>query len=232
MSIQTISQEKKAVSRVAVSDIAPNILPTVLEKIACKVFESFSIRLKANLNGCQERALKLALNGHVAHKSKRIYSVRSQSGQHTYLVNLDNRFCTCPDSRKGHVCKHRIAAYLIEQASQAVREVSPELSTARELPHGSSELKGLNPQEEALEKARLALRARSLYLREAIIYACVIEDGKEINVEIVTLAEEVALVRALPQLKGGVLIPQFPFPERKSSTQVLAKSLSEVRIYR
>ena len=42
--------------------------------------------------------------------------------------------------------------------------------------------------------------------------------------------EEVGIIRS--KLKDGMLIPQFPFPERKSSAQVLAKSLMEVRIYR
>ena len=40
------------------------------------------------------------------------------------------------------------------------------------------------------------------------------------------------MVRALPMLKDGKLIPQFPFPERKSFAQVLAKSLQDVKIYR
>ncbi|GAH32108.1 unnamed protein product, partial [marine sediment metagenome] len=57
-------------------------------------------------------------------------------------------------------------------------------------------------------------------------------DGESVKVEIIALEGEVALVRALPKLKDGVLIPQFPFPERMSSAQVLAKSLTEVRIYR
>ena len=149
MTTQIISQEKQAVREVAVIAATPNILPTILERTASNVFESFSDRLKASLNGRQDRALKLALNGHVTHKSARIYSVRSQRGQHTYLVNLDKSFCSCPDSRKGHVCKHRIASYLIEQASEATQEVSPELSAVRELQSG----RGLDPDEEAVEKA-------------------------------------------------------------------------------
>jgi hypothetical protein len=228
MSTQIISQEKQAVREVAVIAATPNILPTVLERTACKVFESFSDRLKASSNGRQERALKLALNGHVTHKSKRIFSVRSQRGQHSYLVNLDKSFCTCPDSCKGHVCKHRIAAYLIEQASEATHEVSQESSAVRELQSSQ----GLDPDEEAVEKARLALQGRSEHLREAVIYALLQVDGEPVKVEIIALEGEVALVRALPKLKDGVLIPQFPFPERKSSAQVLAKSLTEVRIYR
>ena len=95
------------------------ILPAVIEQTARKVFESFSDRMKAALNGREDRALKLALEGHVTHKSARIFSVRSENGEHSYLVNLDKSFCNCPDSQKGQVCKHRLAAYLVEQSMQA-----------------------------------------------------------------------------------------------------------------
>ena len=95
---------------------ANNILPSVIEQTAKAVFDKFSDRLKASLNGRQERALKLALAGHVMHKAKRVFSVRSQYGDHSYLVDLDRKFCNCPDSQKGYVCKHRLAAYLVEQA--------------------------------------------------------------------------------------------------------------------
>ena len=83
-----------------------------------------------------------------------------------------------------------------------------------------------------LEKARLVFQARSQFLREAIIYAVLQVDGNPIQVEILEIAGDIALVRALPKIKDGQLVPQFPFPERTSVTQVIAKSLSDVRIYR
>jgi hypothetical protein len=206
----------------AVAPFTQPVLPVVIEQTARKVFESFSEKMKATLNGRQERALKLALEGHVAHKLSRTFSVRSEDGQHSYLVNLDKNFCTCPDSQKGSVCKHRLAAYLIEQASRAVSEAP--------LPPDGPRM--LDSEEEAIEKARLVLNARSQHLREAVIYAVLEVDGEMLQVELLSLEGEVALVRALPRLKDGQLIPQFPFPERKSCTQVIAKSLSEVKIYR
>ena len=90
----------------------------------------------------------------------------------------------------------------------------------------------IDQDEEALEKARLALHARSQYLREASSTPCCRWRASCIPVEILELEGEVALVRALPKLKDGRLIPQFPFPERKSFAQVLAKSLQDVKIYR
>jgi len=219
-----------AVQETATVPFAPQpILPVVIEQTARHVFESFSEKMKAALNGREERALKLALEGHVTHKSARIYSVRSENGQHAYLVNLDKSFCTCPDSSKGYVCKHRLAAYLVEQAQQAHQQlVEKEVTSALPTPPPPSP----DPDEEAIERARLALHARSQFLREAIIYALLPQDGELIPVELLTLEGEAAMVRALPTLKDGKLIPQFPFSDRKSVCQVIAKSLVDVKIYR
>ena len=48
----------------------------------------------------------------------RCYRVRSSDGSSLYKVDLDARSCECPDSQKGNTCKHRIAAYYVEQANQ------------------------------------------------------------------------------------------------------------------
>ena len=218
-----------SIGEAVAAPFAQPILPSVLEHTARQVFETFSEKMKAALNGREERALKLALEGHVTHKSERVYSVRSEDGQHAYLVDLEARSCTCPDYQKGNVCKHRLASYLVEQATKATQE------TAAIPPESQAEqpgTPGIDPAEEAVEKARLALHARSQYLREAIIYALLDIDGQSLQVEVIDIDGEVALVRALPQLKDGKLIPQFPFPDKKSFAQVIAKSLREVKIYR
>lgn len=207
------------------------VLPAILEATARHIFDSFSEKMKQTLNGRQERALKLALEGHVIHKAARVFHVRSEDGQHTYLVNLERNYCTCPDSQGGHVCKHRLAAYLVEQAQQARQETSPCTDTPPELPASSSPAP-LHPDEEAIERARLALNARSEFLREAIIYAVLVLDGEPLQVELVELDGEAALVRALPKIKDGRLLPQFPFPERKPFARVLARSLTQIAIYR
>lgn len=189
------------------------MLPAVIEQTASRVFTGFSQRLKASLNGRQERALRMALEGHVTHKADRIFSVQSEDRSRHYLVDLENGFCSCPDSQKGYICKHRIAAYLIEQAMQNTSQAAAD------------------PRQEALEKARLALHARSDLLNGAIIYACLPLNGAELEVEVISLEGEAAFVRALPALKDGKLIPQFPFAEHKSCAQVLARSLKEITIY-
>ncbi len=78
----------------------------------------------------------------------------------------------------------------------------------------------------------MVLEARSQLLREAIIYAKLPLDGKILPMEIILIEGEMALIRALPQLKDGQLIPQFPFPEKQSAALVLSKSLVDVKIYR
>ena len=65
-----------------------------------------------------------------------------------------------------------------------------------------------------------------------IIYATLPMGGEFLPVEILNIEEDVALVRALPKVKDGKLIPQFPFPEKQSAAQVIAKTLTDVRIYR
>jgi len=233
MSTQLIHNlDQHVVKEAIAANISQPILPTVIEQAARMVFEGFSEKLKLSLNGRDERALKIALDGKVIHKSARIFSVRSEDGQHAYLVNLDKSFCTCPDHQKGNVCKHRLAAYLIEQADKANQELMPAPSMLGSLPPKGTGQDSSEPDEETLEKARLILQSRSQHLKEAILYAVLQLDDELIQVEIINLEGEGALVRALPKIRDGQLIPQFPLSERKAGAQVIAKSLSDVRIYR
>ena len=223
MNIQTKPMDKQALRELVQVAIAPTILPATIEHTARKVFESFSNRFKKKLNGRQERALKLALDGHVTHKSDRIFSVRSERGNHAYLVNLDQSSCTCPDCRRGYVCKHRIAAYLIEQANEANNSVS----------QGDGRPPPSDEEDEKIAKARMVLNARSETLREAIIYATIKHKDEPLNVEVISIEGDTAVVRALPLIKNGnTLVPQFPFEGDHAITQVLAKSLMDIQIYR
>ena len=207
------NQKPSTIREVATIPMATHPLPAVVEQTALVVFARFSDRIKARLNGRQDRALQLALNGHVTHKAGRVYSVRSQDGKHRYLVNLDRKFCNCPDSRKGHLCKHRLAAYLIEQTNQATDESS-------------------QSYDNTIEKVRKVLKARSEFLQEAIIYATLQYEGQVLEVEIIDLEGDAALVRALPEIKDRELKPQFPFSGRKSCTKVMARSLTQITIHR
>lgn len=223
MSVPNHTPNKHAFRETVQVVITPTILPATIEHTARRVFESFSERFKRKLNGRQERALKLALGGNVTHLSDRIFSVRSEKGNHAYLVNLDQGSCTCPDWRKGHVCKHRIAAYLIEQANEADNSVS----------RGNGGRPRSDEENEDVAKARLVLNARSETLREAIIYATIKHKGEPLNVEVISIEGGTAVVRALPRIRNGnTLVPQFPFEGDRAITQVLAKSMMDIQIYR
>jgi len=205
------------------------VLPTVIEQTARQVFDSFSEKMKVTLNGRAERALKLAVEGHVTHKFARTFNVRSEDGEHSYLVNLEKSFCTCPDSQKGHVCKHRLAAYLVEQSLKANQQM---IGTAPLPPVEPGPTPQPDPKDELVEKVRAIFNARSQYLRQAIIYAVLPHDNQPLPVEIIDLHDAIALVRALPKIVDGQLIPQFPFPGNQAAMEVIAKSLVEVKIYR
>jgi len=49
-----------------------------------------------------------------------LYEVQSATSFRKYLVKVDRHArrstCSCPDSRKGHHCKHRLAVALYEKA--------------------------------------------------------------------------------------------------------------------
>ncbi len=67
----------------------------------------------------EERGLMIAATS----KIERIpvgYKVPSQSGNGTYVVNLDhgNPFCTCPDFGNGHKCKHIYAVEFVQKREQ------------------------------------------------------------------------------------------------------------------
>ena len=94
----------------------------VLDLVAEQFIASLKPEIVSSLNGRLERGLALAKSWSVLHcpesESPRCYRVRSSDGSSLYRVDLDARTCECPDSQKGNTCKHRIAAYYVEQANQ------------------------------------------------------------------------------------------------------------------
>lgn len=70
----------------------------------------------------QERGLVIAATSKIE-KNKLGYKVPSQSGNGTYIVNLDHGqpFCTCRDFEKGNKCKHIYATEFFMQ-----RETKPD----------------------------------------------------------------------------------------------------------
>jgi hypothetical protein len=93
----------------------------VLDLVAERFIASLRPEVVNALNGRLERGLTLAKSWSVVHcperDKPRCYRVRSSDGSSLYRVDLDARTCECPDSQKGNTCKHRIAAYFVEQAN-------------------------------------------------------------------------------------------------------------------
>lgn len=86
-----------------------------------------------------ERGLNMALEGKVflepTNTSPHRCKVISSDGLRSYLVDLDNKYCSCPDSQKGNHCKHRLASYFVlqalanlEKSKQANKKTQPEKS--------------------------------------------------------------------------------------------------------
>ena len=79
----------------------------------------------------------------------------------------------------------------------------------------------------------MVLNARSETLREAIIYATMQHKGERLSIEVISMEGDSAVVRALPLIQNGeTLVPQFPFEGNRAITEVLAKSLTNIQIYR
>lgn len=102
--------------------VAPTIQPDVIDKVAQKYIASLKPEAIKSFNGRLERGLEMAKNGSVQHLANSVrprrFLVLSSDGKERYLVDLDTRTCDCPDSLKGNTCKHRIAAYYVEQADK------------------------------------------------------------------------------------------------------------------
>lgn len=75
-----------------------------------------------------ERAEALLLEGRV-HRVEGLPHLYVVRGGQAYLVNSQEETCTCPDHGKGHVCKHLLAAFLLERAE--TREARKEASMAK-----------------------------------------------------------------------------------------------------
>jgi len=118
----------------AVTQTVPSIRSEVLDQVAQNFTASLKPEAVKSFNGRLERGLVLAKNGAVIAcpepEHPRCFRVRSSDGTQFYKVDLDARTCECPDFRNGHCCKHRIAAYFIEQAWKV-----EQCSTMRTLPH-------------------------------------------------------------------------------------------------
>jgi hypothetical protein len=178
---------------------------------------SISPDLKQRLNGRLERGLEIVLAGGVSRYEypersgfvRRYRVISSDPSKLPYQVDLVARTCTCPDYFKGHYCKHRVAAQVFELASTKVQSIQPQIAQPTSLP------------------------VEDTHANEAIIWACVCQDGKTIGVEVLGLEGDLVRVQALPAITdAGKLEPQFPFPSGNCTQLVQAGDLFHVNVYR
>ena len=170
-------------------------------------------------------------------KSRRLFKVRSSDPYTSpYLVDLDWRFCECPDHRKTYICKHRIAAHIIERVEKedqqlnAQPEVKEANSPAQQAVNPQPDLPSPNinpiPQNGGSPQGEVPLEAK------AIIWGVIRLDGQLLGVELLDIGEENVTIRALPKIiEGNKLQPQFPFPGKRSTTTVPKKEISHVKVF-
>ena len=191
----------------------PVIPEELIEQVANAFYPTIPNDVKWGLNGRFERGVNLAKDGAVSVHTDpyypdkmRLFQVRSSNparGPFSYLVDLDDGYCECPDHMKGHFCKHLIASSIIELAMQ------PDQSEA---PVEESPIPSLMP--------------------EQIVWGVIRMNGEYLGVEIVNLAGEQATVRALPKIiDGKKLQPQFPFDGKRNTTTLPKKDLFHVKVF-
>ncbi len=101
-----------------VSNTRNTILPELIDHIAAEFIAGLKPDTFKRMKTRLARGLKMAKDGSVSVTDEPGKFLVKSAGvkNRQYEVDLDARTCTCPDSRKGNSCKHRIASYYIQQA--------------------------------------------------------------------------------------------------------------------
>ena len=204
--------------------------PVLIEQAFQKFQSTFSPDMKLRFNGRLERGLQIAMTGGVMPdkdlgKLNGYFKVRSSNPNNPpYLVDLHQRSCTCPDHWKGHFCKHRIAANIINVASTLNKAETPApIQPQSELPAKPAPAAHLDNDKIALPKQ----------MDDAVIWGVVTLEGAVLGVEVLDIKDDSVVVRALPRIiDGKKLQPQFPFPGKLCMMKVRKEELSHVTVFR
>jgi len=109
-------------------------------KAAAEQFRSEYPELARKCNGRMEKAIDLAMSGHVESWGADGFAVGSQTSATVYGVSLvgevTEHTCSCKDTWIGY-CKHRLAAWLVRTLAQATEpmtavEILAEMPSARQ----------------------------------------------------------------------------------------------------
>ncbi len=136
------------VREVATPFVMNDALVQEIRKVAANMTTSCSSQSIASLNGRLERGLELALIGSVKStplpNKPHLYRVLASDKTHSYQVDLDSKTCDCQDSQKGYHCKHRVSAYLYQQATDNLCKVdlvpAPVVQTAAAVPNRTEQI--------------------------------------------------------------------------------------------
>lgn len=232
--VRQVAETAPAALATRTAPVVGSILPEMLQQVYDEFIATLSEAAIRRMNGRLERGLTSAKSGRVFFTDDRgIFAVQSSTNhcELTYYVNLNDKTCTCPDSQFHNACKHRFAAWLVQEC---LDRTSPEVIEASEV---------IAPPVE--EDSPLATIPAADHVHEAVIYAVARLDESvngvddAIPVEIVEMGDNHVVVRALPELINGELRPRYPFPspfegsDVKWSSAMLPKEfISDVKIYR
>ncbi len=64
----------------------------------------------------------MALTGNVHSQGEGTFVVEGRTGEYIVGVEAGRSTCTCPDSLRGHKCKHRLAVALVSMTERAVAQ--------------------------------------------------------------------------------------------------------------
>jgi len=201
------------------------IIPDLINSVYEGLIATFSEKQIKSFNGRLERGLNLALYGHVSvTDNDGVFIVASGSKKdQQYTVDLNNKTCNCPDSQAGFSCKHRVAAWLIQQVIFQAPAPQPETQPAAE---------------EADRDTEAAIAFSGRLVNERIVWGVYTDDEKSFPVELLESFGETILVRALPEVVGEEIRPRFPFSspfpggDVSWSSSIVARELvSQVKVF-
>ena len=103
----------------------PRVNPETGHALAQMFIQQFPATAK-RLNGRIEAAVQILEHAGIRHAEgfpSHVYQVPSQSNPRgSYQVDIQARTCTCPDSGKGNLCKHRLAIGFYINQNEWIRE--------------------------------------------------------------------------------------------------------------
>jgi hypothetical protein len=195
-----------------------------------------------SFNGRFERGITLAKQGAVSpridpyppdkHRQFQVKSANQSQPNLYYLVDLDAGTCDCPDHLKGHFCKHRIAAHIMEwvqyNRQKAVAASVQSSSTTYALKDNQAQQAPVVSE----QVTETSLETLPPTTNNAVIWGAIKHGGQWLGVEVLAMQDEKATIRALPKIIGGnKLQPQFPFDGKRCTTTIPKKHLFHVKIF-